>query len=607
MESPPAEPAPPPPAPAGPPANIPPEYAAVVDNPITGHIADAGLQERCVSFGNPDPATQEPFVSAVFQDLLQTFKNMNIIRPNAPGSFSFLYCPFIWRILARAKADGDAAVPEVPAQWLNYGPQFNLAGEAANFVNGVNPATMFSPGDTTTTWNDHVETALAAPGLAGHILAQFTAVRDAAAAAVAAAAAAEAEAGRVAAAAAEAEAGRVAAAEAARVAALAAAWRGPALPLSRYPMPQGTNPQMYAGVSARTVNEVIGQLSGGSLGLRPADVCFCPICLTVAPREDGCMYMSHLCDQTRVHPGLYSRYLAYNGEIGWCTLCGRVCKSVGLPHKHYVKNDIVINRGRAAQLDMNDGLDGRRRVGYFDRDCVPTGGGRAEKERRFQRLVYSACMAIPHIGRVPEWIVHISRIEYIWMADVEMELLPNGFQRIPCELPDPIVVRRLEGGPARDVQEPPGVLPPLRFAIDAQHQPAMQVLSDENDPIWQFRHNANAIHNHDGEYIGADDMYAGVMQRMGGVNGLCPLAPCRERIWPSEFVAAGIDAERVAEYRRELNELLRNQAGGGHKGIEFVAYSPPALASCAGRSKPPKGSSRPTRRHIRRLRATMRS
>ena len=313
------------------------------------------------------------------------------------------------------------------------------------------------------------------------------------------------------------------------------------------------------------------------------------------------MYMSHRCEESARHPALYERYRNRTIPIiGWCTLCGRVSHNTDR-HVHTGRNDLI---QRVSQKSES------RNLGYFDpadgRDCSEVSGGRNEKYRRYQRFIYSLCMAIPHIGRVNNWIIQMSRIEYIWMADTEPQIGSDVY-RIPCVLPvpvQPVVANRpvAEVAPPANIVPPADLIMPERFASDDAHACAVSALDEEGDPVFQLRHNQAHRNVHNGTYICAKDLYGSLMRGEQGVTGKCPLGNgCTEWIWPEEIANIGLTAEEVTAYRTSFNALRQRQAvaqAGGRSGVIRYA-NPDEIENLCPIPRKKKGSSRPTRRNDR--------
>jgi len=583
------------------PVVIPDRYSPAVDDLTTGHIRSAGQQMRAIQFG---PILQDVGITrgeSFFQIFVQSFKDQGLLRQDARGPFSFLYCPLIWRILARTH-------PDVPAHWLTYGdpPGFDDL-DRQNFAPGVDPRALYSPG-ALIVWDDIVARMIGIAGLSAHVEQTITAVDQ------------PAEVRRAP------EPQPVDQRRAFGLAGIPPAprrapiprpavpqWEGPVLPLTHFPLPAGIPADnMYRGLSMQDLNELIGRLSHPEraeynvyLGMRQDDrrpgrtvddMSFCPICLAVTFRPGGCMYLSHQCQESERHPALYERYRnrSANPIVGWCTFCGRVSHSTDR-HVHTGRNDII---QRVSQKSES------RNLGYFDpddgRDCSAVSGGRNEKYRRYQRFIYSLCMAIPHIGRVNEWIVQMSRIEYIWMADTEPQIGSDVYS-IPCVLPDP-VQQVIANRPVAEVAPPADLIMPERFASDDAHACVVSAYDEEGDPVFQLRHNQAHRNVHNGTYICAKDLYGSLMRGEQGVTGKCPLGNgCTEWIWPEEIANIGLTAEEVTAYRTSFNALRQRQAvaqAGGRSGIIRYA-NPDEIENLCPIPRKKKGSSRPTRRNYR--------
>jgi ankyrin repeat protein len=104
-------------------------------------------------------------------------------------------------------------------------------------------------------------------------------------------------------------------------------------------------PRPWTGLNRSVIekyNYIFEQDRGDKPRSPAQDNSFCPVCLTDVERVAACNHMHHNCtkDQPgRYHKELYNKVKDINGNVHWCTLCGRVC--IGLvgtnPHAfiHY--------------------------------------------------------------------------------------------------------------------------------------------------------------------------------------------------------------------------------------------------------------------------------
>jgi len=100
----------------------------------------------------------------------------------------------------------------------------------------------------------------------------------------------------------------------------------------------------------------------------------CPICMDFVERSMGCLYMHHVCNPFRRHPELYDIYKTDDGNIWWCTDCGRICEG----HKHY---KLASYPGEKPGLIITSSNP-------FTKTCLEHGGGSVqEKLARISRLV----------------------------------------------------------------------------------------------------------------------------------------------------------------------------------------------------------------------------
>ena len=376
-------------------------------------------------------------------------------------------------------------------------------------------------------------------------------------------------------------------------AALTRGW--PALELERAqdPPPQVQRPLvMYRGARAVDAAEALEMVED-----RRTETSFCPVCLEYTQRNQGCLYMHHQCNAERRHPELYARYQS-GGQIWWCTDCGRICRG----HRHHIVNDIVNVDPTLVPLEQTYGTS------PFDATCVPQGGGGfAEKRRRFYRLIATMCLSEDHINRVNVWLMHISRVRYVWRADVEMG--PGGVFFIPCALPE-----RLEGGIANVERPDPNVPPPANLLLPVAHRaPDNECIielgqHDDGRQVWQLRHNPASQHHHDHEFVCADDLYTNML-RTRRFDTFCPIPGCREVLWPEELVPI-LTAQQVAWYRALFNTARRAQGGGGGNNdtFKFLKEMEGETEAQCGLPNSKKGGKRVTKksRRSRKQRQTMR-
>ena len=73
-------------------------------------------------------------------------------------------------------------------------------------------------------------------------------------------------------------------------------------------------------------------------------ISICPICNSYAEHTSACNHMQHNCSKIQpfINNELYKKYKSSNGNIHWCTVCGRICNPNG-NHYEVVSYDSVIS------------------------------------------------------------------------------------------------------------------------------------------------------------------------------------------------------------------------------------------------------------------------
>jgi hypothetical protein len=137
----------------------------------------------------------------------------------------------------------------------------------------------------------------------------------------------------------------------------------------------------------------------------------CPVCLRVATRGSGCMFMRHVCKPPH-NKDLYRKYSDTSEgitEIEWCTICGRICKD----HKHY---EIGKSDGPVPKFASTKVVD----VRAFGSDCKRLGGGGIEEKLlRIQRMVDKICELQSQIGKISDQEARNAITTEMWDSALE--------------------------------------------------------------------------------------------------------------------------------------------------------------------------------------------
>lgn len=130
----------------------------------------------------------------------------------------------------------------------------------------------------------------------------------------------------------------------------------------------------------------------------------CPVCMKYVERSEACMYMRHNCSKEKgyYHAELYAKYKNSEGNINWCTICGRICKG----HNHF-----PLSPAQGPVPQVIRGQD------PFAKSCEGEGGGGIpEKILRFRRLREYARDLQKEVGKMEWWDAMDKLCEEMWNA-----------------------------------------------------------------------------------------------------------------------------------------------------------------------------------------------
>jgi len=295
------------------------------------------------------------------------------------------------------------------------------------------------------------------------------------------------------------------------------------------------------------------KLFNGIFTTRGNDISFCPVCLAYSERQDGCMYMKHTCKMP-FHGGLYNKYKNEQGQIGWCTLCGRVC----LGHKHYELN---FPEGAPVLIAM-PGSD------PFATDCRTSGGGGAEeKHRRVERLLNYACQLQEEVGKIPHLTAITELVEEVWKGAslrdrTTLKKIEEKKFAFPCTFPK-------DERPVAEVVYPPVPRPEGEAAPVEHASPPAECMSEleptaNGQPVFQFIHTQpdGSVRPHpETEWICGQHLEETLKESL--FTGLCFLQPsmCKARLYPVELEGK-VSAEYLASYTKLFNEKFAVPTAG---------------------------------------------
>lgn len=312
---------------------------------------------------------------------------------------------------------------------------------------------------------------------------------------------------------------------------------------------------------------------------KPFDYSCCPICLEYIERKEGCMYMSHNCDNTKhdYHKELYNIYAygAYEGvpkKVEWCTVCGRVTKN----HKHYILSFAKNPSTTLAPLDpeIQARLNANQNIVFFDNaNCVGFGGGGTlEKAARFRRLREYTLELQEDINKKNHHEVMNELIEEVFNAPLirnrklEKILQDKKWNINVKEFPENLRNTR-NNNANRDYANIPfeGRLPSVLPSKD--HNCIIMTGDDEGEeknPIIHFHHETRGGINHDGIDICKNDLAEAIkigVKEFGDERfGKCWFPQCQAILHPEE-IKNYIPEDLYLDYKKKFNKKMAKEGG----------------------------------------------
>ncbi len=301
------------------------------------------------------------------------------------------------------------------------------------------------------------------------------------------------------------------------------------------------------------------------------NVSCCPVCLTIKRRSVGCMYMHHNCTTERPRPyvnqQLYDKFKTADGNIWWCTICGRICQG----HRHFALSEY--NSSQMPKL-----LPG---VSPFDNDCsvIESGGGLVEKIARTRALREQLLYFTNRQGRrIHHNAVQDDLIEANWNAplismDKAHTVLTNRAWDIPDEqFPEVAIppVPAVAPPTAPNYNDPTAYEAPVVLNVGDAGYEQNNVAFNDTVPIIKFIHKkADGSMHRSHPQIGLQSLIGHVRS---SADGRCFDADCGGKLWPREIeqaLASPILAPSVTDemrtligfYKQRFNQL-RPAVGG---------------------------------------------
>ena len=332
-------------------------------------------------------------------------------------------------------------------------------------------------------------------------------------------------------------------------------------------------------------------------GEQANDYAMCPVCLRYVQREDGCMYMKHNCRSIPgyYHKKLYSMYVGIEGNICWCTICGRIAQE----HRHY-----KISFRNIPPLDEKMTLGRIREIrsfllpggNPFEKDCSLSngGGGLDEKLQRFRRYREYALDLQGDINSKAKEDALDELVEEVWNAPMRREKR---------------AISKIRGEKKWNVPEnvfPPNAAPTNNINSNAPNIPfdgemptkvdkgTNIVMMNDDVPVIEFHHRQK---NGDIEDHGVGEAtLEGFIQNTSPTDdafGYCFAQPaCNAKLHPEEIKPYVSDA-LYKRYRKHFNIKFKTIRGGGsHNIVQEATDAMCVIVKRGGRTRSKRRSKR---------------
>ncbi len=280
------------------------------------------------------------------------------------------------------------------------------------------------------------------------------------------------------------------------------------------------------------------------------NIAVCPVCLKYVERSDACMYMSHNCAALGgfYHSDLYNKYKNATGQIGWCTICGRVC--VG--HNHF-ELGLAKDAKPDAIIAAHD---------PFSKDCRDAngGGGLPEKFSRFRRMREFALELQDFVGSMTEEEALKALIEETWNAPLNRSLrIPKIMSERKWNISTnvfpansaPINVHKA------NVNDPTKYKAPLVLIPGDADYKGNDYADDYESPVIVFTHKSASGDDHSHPQI-SKEMLLDMLDAAGEKQGKCFDDTCGGLLWPQEIQQAFDDPKMAPTVTDTDRERLRN-------------------------------------------------
>jgi hypothetical protein len=348
---------------------------------------------------------------------------------------------------------------------------------------------------------------------------------------------------------------------------------------------------------------------------KASNVSLCPVCANYAERIDGCMYMHHDCKRYSgvYNKTLYKKYRNYEGEVEWCTHCGRPC----VEHRHLklLEGDKPLPTGEArfAAPPAEEVQE------HFLGTCVGIGGGGLpEKVARLRAFREEAAKLVPEVGKLTKQ----EAIDRLTLAAHEEPMKPGAIEAAEKILRNAAwnssnnaFPENTKPNTATANANAPDVRRPAANATDPDLQPIVHpagtegaedlVGLDDEVPVIQLRHRKKngRVNKHSDRMIGAPSLVDYLKSSLGDYAtnprfGHCWDDECDAIVYPDELqslVPEHVPADLFEKYKRVFNKKFAAvPAGGGSRSTRSRSKS----------SSKRKSSSRAKRSATRRRRSS---
>jgi hypothetical protein len=315
----------------------------------------------------------------------------------------------------------------------------------------------------------------------------------------------------------------------------------------------------------------------------PNDWSVCPICLSYVSRQDGCMYMSHVCkdDNKYYHKELYNKYVYdYYGKIKveWCTICGRITQN----HKHY---KLVNYKAKLPDFEEEDPKIlaqialGQNRVFFDDKNCKSFGGGGLEeKVARIRRLREYALELNDDIDTKTHANAIKELIEEVWNSPfARSKKYAKILEKKEWNIPLSNFPNSKKNETAKNQENNSKNYANIPFndknKLPTKHKAGecSCVIGGEDDvETYSFDHkDREGGIDHSNECICAEDLTEAIktinkaFKNVERPFGYCWFYKCKAKLYPNE-IKNTVPDDVYEEYRKKFNKIMAQKGGRKH-------------------------------------------